>query len=254
MTPDMKRKQRTFAFGLSTALVGVLFLIPPASLRAAKTNTVYFPPEKIDFIALLPPPPASNSLEQIADLDEVRTVYHRCHSNDSALARSEAKFTIFSFTPVIGEFFQPGEFPKTEAFFIRVHKTASAVTDVAKDFWRRPRPFTVDTNLAFGELEKSFSYPSGHSTRGTVFALLLAELFPDRRDAILAEGRAIGWHRVQIARHYPTDIFAGRVLAQAIINELKSDPDFQCDFAKTKAEIAAKNPAANSLVQIPQLH
>ena len=49
--------------------------------------------------------------------------------------------------------------------------------------------------------------------------------------------RDLGWHRVWIARHYPTDIYAGRVLAQAIVRELKSSPAFQRDFAQVKSEI-----------------
>jgi hypothetical protein len=38
---------------------------------------------------------------------------------------------------------------------------------------------------------------------------------------------------------YQTDIYAGRVLAQAIVREMKANPDFQRDFAEAKAEIAA---------------
>ena len=70
-------------------------------------------------------------------------------------------------------------------------------------------------------------------------ALVLAKLFPDQHDAILAQARAIGWHRVQIARHYSSDIYAGRVLAQAIVRELKTSPEFQKDFTEVKNEIAA---------------
>ncbi|HEY1786547.1 MAG TPA: phosphatase PAP2 family protein, partial [Verrucomicrobiae bacterium] len=74
-------------------------------------------------------------------------------------------------------------------------------------------------------------------------ALVLADLFPEHRDAIIGEARHIGWHRVEIARHYPTDIYAGRVLAQAIVREMKKDADFQKDFAAAKAEIATAQVA-----------
>jgi acid phosphatase (class A) len=47
----------------------------------------------------------------------------------------------------------------------------------------------------------------------------------------------MGWHRVQIARHYPTDIYAGRVLAQAIVREFKQNQDFEKELAAVKAEI-----------------
>lgn len=204
----------------------------------------YLPAGQPDAAALLPPPPLAGSPEQAADMQEVRVVSRSASSNDVAVAFSEKEFTIFNFTPVIGDFFQPGKFPKTEAFMQNVQTDAAAVADNAKNIWNRPRPFMIDHTLATGKLEKSFSYPSGHSTESMVLALVLAELFPDKHDAIIAEARSIGWHRVEIARHYPTDIYAGRVLAQAIVRQMKANPDFQRDFAAAQAEITAAQATA----------
>jgi acid phosphatase (class A) len=199
----------------------------------------YLAAGKPDAIALLAPPPLPDSPEQAADMEEVKAVYHTADSNEIAAAYSEKKFSIFNFTPAIGDFFQPGKFPKTEEFFHHVQTDAETVTDAAKDFYKRPRPYVVDPSLINGKLEKSFSYPSGHSTESMVLALVLADLFPAKHDAIIAKARSIGWHRIQTARHYPTDIYAGRVLAQAIVKQLKKSDDFKKDFAKVKAEIAA---------------
>jgi acid phosphatase (class A) len=69
--------------------------------------------------------------------------------------------------------------------------------------------------------------------------MLLAELFPDRKEAILATGRDIGWDRVLLGKHFPTDIYAGRVLGQAIVRELLANPAFQHDLAEAKAEMRA---------------
>ncbi len=113
------------------------------------------------------------------------------------------------------------------------------MTDAGKDFFQRPRPYTTDPSLANGKLEKSFSYPSGHSTESMVLALVLADLLPDKREAILAHARQMGWHRVQIARHYPTDIYAGRTLALAIVKQFQKSGSFQKDFKAAKAELAA---------------
>ena len=104
----------------------------------------------------------------------------------------------------------------------------------------------VDTNLAAGPLEKSFSYPSGHSTETMVLALVLAELLPEKHNDLLAHARLMGWHRVQIARHYPTDIHAGRVLAQAIVREFNKAEAFQKDRAEVKTEIEAVRAAAKN--------
>jgi acid phosphatase (class A) len=113
------------------------------------------------------------------------------------------------------------------------------VTDLGKEFFRRPRPYTTDPSLANGKLEKSFSYPSGHSTESMVLALVLAGLLPDKHDAIIAHARLMGWHRVQIARHYPTDIYAGRVLAQAIVKQFKKSDTFEKDFDAVRTELTA---------------
>jgi acid phosphatase (class A) len=207
--------------------------------QTVQTRQLHFlAPDAVSAAILLPPPPLPDSAEQAADLNEVRAVYHAANSNDMAAAYSEKKFSIFNFTPVIGDFFQSNNLPKTAAFFARVQLDAETVTDLGKVYFHRPRPYAVDTDLANGKLEKSFSYPSGHSTESMVIALVLADLIPDKHDAIIGKARNIGWHRVEIARHYMTDIYAGRTLAQAIVHEMKNNPDFKKDFAEAKREIA----------------
>ena len=228
-------------FSLQRWLAPILFslVVAVAPLQAADEQLHYLPAGKPDAVALLTPPPLPGSPEQAADLAEVQAVCHAASSNDVAAAFSEKKFSVFNFTPAIGAFFQSNNLAKTTVFFHKVQKDAAAVADNAKDYFKRPRPFTIDPGLASGQLEKNFSYPSGHSTESMVLALVLADLFPDKHDAIIAEACAIGWHRVEIARHYQTDIYAGRVLAQAIVREMKANPYFQRDFAEAKAEVAA---------------
>jgi acid phosphatase (class A) len=192
----------------------------------------------VDPIALLPPPPAANSAEQAADLAETYAVFSSRTPEERAAFEAESNFTIFTFAPAIGPWFQAGKFPQTEALFRVVDKEAKRAYDVGKDYWRRPRPYTVDPRFTHVKPEKSFSYPSGHSTRGTVEALVLAELFPDKRDAILQIGRGIGWHRVVGGVHYPSDVYAGRVLGQALAEAILRDPAFQARLAAAKAELA----------------
>jgi acid phosphatase (class A) len=238
----MKNLRWQFTGRFAPVLFALAVAVAP--LRAGQTH--YLPAGEPDAIALLAPPPPPGSPEQAADLAEVRSVCRAASSNEIAAAFAEKKFTVFNFAPAIGDFFQPGRLPRTEEFFGRLQKDAETVTDTAKEFWKRPRPYAVDPTLAAGKLEKSFSYPSGHSTESMVLALVLADLFPARRDAIIAEARLIGWHRVEIARHYPTDIYAGCVFAQAIVREMKKNAGFQTDFAGVKAEIAAMRQTARN--------
>ena len=256
---DTKLNKGTSRFEFQRRVATALFVlaVAVAPLRADDTmaqpsqpvdvsHLHYLKADKPDAIALLAPPPLADSAEQAADMDAVRAVYHAANSNDIAAAYSEKKFDIFNFTPAIGAFFQSNSLPKTTVFFHRVQTDAEAVTDNAKDFYKRPRPYVTDPSLANGKLEKSFSYPSGHATESMVLALVLADLFPDKHDAIIAEARGIGWRRVEIARHYPTDIYAGRVLAQAIVKQMNKNADFQRDFAEAKSEIATALAANHS--------
>jgi len=214
-------------------------VIAPA-FGADNTNYYYLAPGKIDVLALLPPPPPRDSGEQAADLGEVRSVHFSHPAEEEPAAQFEnTNLSLVNFAPVITAFSHPDRLPKTKALFHQILRDSAHTVNTGKTYWKRDRPFITDPSLAEGAPTPGFSYPSGHSTIGTVYALVLAEMFPDKRDAILAIGRNIGWHRVMLAKHYPTDVMAGRVLAQAIVRELNASPDFQRDLEAAKAEIIA---------------
>ncbi len=251
----MKLHARTIV-AISHACLGLLLAATP--LRAQDDTMTapgkpvslaglhYLAPDSVNAATLLAPPPLPGSAEQAADLDTVRNVYHAVTETDKNAAYGEKKFSVYNFTGAAGPFFVKENLPKTTEFFEKVQKDAEAVTDTGKDFFKRPRPYVTDPSLSNGKLEKSFSYPSGHSTESMVLALVLAEVLPDKEDAIIAHARQIGWHRVQIARHYPTDIYAGRVLAKAIVREMNKSPEFQHDLAEAKAEVATAEAAAKN--------
>ena len=196
----------------------------------------YLAPGHPDGVALLAPPPAAGSAEEAADLASARAVFKGRTPAEEARAVKDDSLALFLFSPAIGPFFQPGKLPKTEALFKKVKQDIGDAINVPKNHWKRRRPYQMDDSLVLGAPEKSFGYPSGHSARGTVYAMVLAEVFPEQKEAILAVGRDIGWDRVLIGKHFPTDIYAGRVLARAIVRELQASPAFQHDLAEAKAE------------------
>jgi acid phosphatase (class A) len=203
----------------------------------------YLTPGHPDGLALLAPPPEPGSEEQAADLQLSREVFKARTEAETAQAKIDMKLNLFNFAEAIGPIFQPGKFPKTEALMTEIKREMRGVVNTPKNYWKRKRPYQIDASLTFGAPEESYSYPSGHSTVGTVEALVLAELFPDKREAILALGRRIGWDRVLTGYHFQTDVQAGRVLGQAIVRELMASPAFQHDLAEAKAEIAAAQQA-----------
>lgn len=214
-----------------------------AALLVLRLSAAYLPAGTPDATALLAPPPERNSPEERLDFENTLAVHRAATGAETALATDENKLTVFHFAPAIGAWFSPGKLPKTEALFKAVEAEAKGVTDAAKKYYKRPRPYHLAPESFPHSIEHEdpthYSYPSGHSTRGTVFALLLAELFPDKRAALQAKGREVGWLRVQGGVHYPTDVYAGRVLGQELARDFLRSEVFQHDLAEVRAEIAA---------------
>jgi len=228
----LRLDRRLVRAGGALSLCLLLFLAP-----ALLAESNYLAPGQPDSIALLAPPPVAGSAEEVADLASARAVFKARTPDEQARAFKDASLSLFLFTPAIGPSFQPGKFPKVETLFQKVKQDIGEPIDTVKQHWQRRRPYQLDAELTLGRPERSFAYPSGHSTRGTVYALVVAELFPDKKEAILAIGRDIGWDRVLIGKHFPTDIYAARVLGQAIMRDLQASPAFQRDLAEAKAEV-----------------
>src|SRR6516162_7995013 len=111
---------------LLAAPLGALYAQDPHYLRAGRPDP-----------NILASPPLPASPEQAADMAELVAVHSACTSNQMEAALSEKKFSLFTFRPALGDILQPGNLPKTEAFFERLLHDASMATDTAKDFWKR---------------------------------------------------------------------------------------------------------------------
>jgi acid phosphatase (class A) len=237
---NLKSTAKSFAY---YSLIAFLFVSAP--VFAASTNS-YLATGKPDGIALLPPPPRPGTAEYAADLNTIRHAFTNRTPAETAQATKDSSLSLFVFERAVGPFFVPGKFPQTEALYARVKLSIGDAINIPKSHWKRTRPYVVDTNLVFSAPERNFSYPSGHSARGTVYALVPAEVFPDKSDAILKVGEEIGWDRIMIGKHFPTDIFAGRVLAKAIFQELMASKTFQDDLAAAKLEAEAFTKATHN--------
>jgi acid phosphatase (class A) len=220
-----------------SAKFGGLLLLVALALPARAENR-YLPHGGPDGISLLAPPPADGSLEAAADLGSARAVFNNRTAAEEARATQSSGLSFSLFAAATGTSFNLTNLPLTKALLEEVKLEIGPMIDAPKMHWKRQRPYVVDPRLTLGNPEPSFSYPSGHSTRGTVYSMVIAELFPERAEAILSMGRQIGWDRVLIGKHFPTDIYAGRVLGKAIVRELKVSAEFQKDLAAAKAEIA----------------
>ena len=171
----------------------------------------------MDFVRLLPAPPAADSLETRAELDLLLALQAKRTPEQVRCSQSEAKVTMSAFQDVLGASFTPENLPALAGLWKKVDKEMHRITGAAKAHFARQRPAVVESRLEpCGGKETSPAYPSGHAAYGMVYAIILAELAPEQRSALLERGREIGWNRVIAGVHYPSDVAAGRVLGQAV--------------------------------------
>ena len=199
-----------------------------------------------DSLALLPKPAAAGSAEQAADLAIYRATRVLRDTPRWALANVDNNLKF----PKAGETFSctldmPISAEATPHLTMLLRRSlldAGLATYGAKDHYQRQRPFAAlnETTCAPQEeamLSKDGSYPSGHAALGWAWALILAELAPDRADALLQRGHAFGQSRVVCGVHWQSDVDNGRVMGAAAVARLHADPTFQAQAALARAEI-----------------
>jgi acid phosphatase (class A) len=218
-------------------------LLAPA--RAAEAEVHYIDTKAVDLRAVLANPPADGSAETKGEIEALLKLQASRTPEEVARAKSEEKFTPFAFADVLGPWFTAENLPETAALLEETTKETAKVYKKAKDIWNRPRPPLQDPRLHPAiELPDDGSYPSGHSTRGTVIALVLAELAPDLKAKLEARGRQIGDDRLIGGVHFPSDVEAGRKLGNFLFEQFKKSPEFQAQLLKAKAEFDRVRPKA----------
>jgi len=201
-----------------------------------------------DSLTLLPPPPAEGSTAFAADQEEYRTTRSLRDTPRWALAIQDAKLNFpdpaHTFSCALGTAITEERTPSLYMIMRRALVDGGMATSAAKNHYQRPRPFVVYNDASCTpqdepQLRKNGSYPSGHSAAGWTWALILAEVAPERADPILQRGYAFGQSRVICGVHWQSDVTEGRVIGASAVARLHSDPVFLADLQAAKLEVAA---------------
>jgi acid phosphatase (class A) len=230
-----------------TAMTKALRLAPMLLLLAvapAVAACEYVSREQVDLAHVLPPPPQPDSETQSRELREVLDLQAKRTPQQAERAVGDNKSAVKRFADAVGIDIGKKKLPRTAAFLKGVTSNASAV--IPKDAWNRQRPFVVSTDVhPIGKTPKSASYPSAHATRGYLVALVLAEMLPEKRDALLARGREYGENRIIAGDHFRSDVEAGRRAAEAIEKAMLQSSSFRHDLANAKSELRPALGLAN---------
>jgi acid phosphatase (class A) len=211
---------------------------PPGFLGADKVP---------DFRAFLPGPPEAESALGETDAEVFDAMRRLEGSARWRMAQEDADLTYAAelgrFSCALGATYDAASTPALARLLARSMSDLGAMIGAAKDAYKRPRPFLEHEGALClkpsDALAKSGSYPSGHAAAGWTYALILAEIAPDRAAPILARGRAIGESRVVCGVHYVTDIEDGRMLATALVTALNGNAGFRGAVAEARQELEA---------------
>ena len=220
-----------------------------ASAQRPKASTSYLSKEQLpDNLALLPPPPEPGSTASAHDEEIHRqaTALRGTPRWDLAVIDAEIDFphTIRTFECALGVGIDPAHTPRLQQLLQKSMIEAAVATGTAKRHYKRTRPFVAHDESTCDPkhedaLRKDGSYPSGHTALGWAGALVLAELAPDRADALLARGRSYGESRLVCNAHWQSDVVQGRIVASATVARLHAVPEFVEDMKLAKAELDA---------------
>ncbi|PZM11345.1 acid phosphatase [Rhizobium tubonense] len=218
------------------ALVLVVGLASPTFADGAKP---FADAKEIDLTTLLPPPPANDSAQMKSELAEILTLQVTRTPEMAARAVADAEEDVWRFSDVIDSpKFTKENLPKFSAFFDRIVETEGAVVDPAKDVWKRPRPHLYsDLVKPIVPLSKSGSYPSGHTTLGTLMGIVLSNMLPEKKAPIMTRAWEYGHNRIVGGIHYATDIEAGRISGTVIAQTIMTHDDYKAEYEAAKTEL-----------------
>lgn len=224
----------------------IAFLAGAAVLAAnAQTSSGYLADGAFDVMTVLPPAPSAGDPRYNADRLIFLATRKLVGTPRYALATSDvqggAVNLMKDFSCATGLTLTPQTAPRTAALIQRASRDTASQSNRAKDIFKRQRPFLIDQGEVCEDkvsLARSYDYPSGHTTAGWTWALILSELIPARSSDILARGRAYGESRFICGAHNESAVEAGRLSATATMAAVRGTAAYQADVMAAKAEIA----------------
>jgi len=221
-----------------------------ATVAIMSANTVWaqYPPafltdeNRPNGINWLPSPPSQKELSFAYDL----YYYHWGHTQregstgELALSDESAKLNDV-FSEALGVQIDSVSTPEILLLAERAVSDAQAANTKAKNYYQRKRPFAMFKEPSLKPwtdemVAATYSYPSGHSIRGWIYALALTSLAPERADLLLARARQYAMNRVICGHHWKSDTDASVMLASGVYAAIVSTEEFQQQLAKARVE------------------
>ncbi len=218
--------------------------LPAHAQTAEKAEALPFAtPDLMVPAALLPTPPAPDSVQGQAELAMVRFATTHATPERRALADKDGQTENVTFFADTVPGFDVAKLPATKKLFDDISTEEDVTTKAYKSYFARKRPYQVDSTIQTCPSEKTTtkpnSYPSGHTTTGFAMGVILADLIPEKAQAILDRAKIYAENRVICGVHFPYDTVAGQSLGTALAVEMLQDANFRQELAAAHKELIA---------------
>ncbi|MDQ6747308.1 MAG: phosphatase PAP2 family protein [Candidatus Dormibacteraeota bacterium] len=86
-----------------------------------------------------------------------------------------------------------------------------------KGYFLRRRPWEILVeDIVIGKRTTDSSFPSGHTAGSFAAAWAMSRCFPDQRPLLLGIAAAVGFSRIYLGHHYPSDVLGGVAIGSAV--------------------------------------
>ena len=217
-----------------TRLVRGFVLIIASSLFisiSANDQVPFLSKFKIDYKKVMGEYPKLGSPASLKDFAELY-YWQKFRTQDQCdQAQKEVPVNLESFFGGPDGILTDAEIKKLRTFFYKHVIRGGGHSTVAKWLYRRPRPYEVRKDLVpCIDKSNSFAYPSGHTTVARVLALMLSQKFPDREKELMERADEIAKNRIIGGVHHPSDIVAGKKLADKVVENIQNSPMIMQEF------------------------
>jgi len=201
-----------------------LFLFAFVTLSALQT----FAQSPFQPLYNLPGAPVEGSADDVGDYQQLLAIQNTRTTADCMRAASEVKISLASFYGAPYGNLTAAEVKNWTGFIQSVNLKADATIALAKNQWKRPRPYVTHKDLKpCISRESSTSYPSGHSALAEFYARILEVAFPPRAADFATRALEIAHDRNVGGVHYPIDTRDGRLLGDQIFDDQNQNGDLE---------------------------
>ena len=243
-------------------LIAILSLL--GSVAAwSQEKPVYFTTEQLpDLVKCLPAPPEKGS--PAFKLDVQCYKWGKQERKDPVRAEMACRDAVWTYEALLDEldehFGMAVSESKTPAIWNVLERSLRTVDQIRvapKAWFKRIRPFEYFKEETLtgedDELRGEGSYPSGHTIRSWLAAMLLSEVNPAVADYVYARAWEYGNSRVIAGAHWQSDVDASRVAASIGFASLQTSPEFQEDMAAAREEFSRLSIGRDYFVKITEV-